>query len=274
MELQQLLASDVALPNIPRVLALLMSEFNREEPDMRRINELFGTDPGLTARLLQLANSAYFRFAGRIHGVPEALAMLGIDQVRTLVMGTSIGAAFRVVPGMQMQQFWRYSLDTAKLCRMLAGLAGQNASAAFTAGLVHAVGELVMQQALPEALQKLNQQTGPLDLKRGKAETRLLGYNYAQVGAGFAKTWHFPQAIVDALEHQLAPFDNEAYEALAGVLNLAVWRTRAREAGYTANELAVTFPDTVGLALNLDIDMVLELDSIELTQASEAQAFL
>ena len=53
-----------------------------------------------------------------------------------------------------------------------------------------------------------------------------------------------------------------------------MWRTRAREAGYTANELAVTFPDTVGLALNLDIDMVLELDSIELTQASEAQAFL
>jgi HD-like signal output (HDOD) protein len=83
------------------------------------------------------------------------------------------------------------------------------------------------------------------------------------VGAGFANQWHFPQPMVDALEHQYAPFDNEVYEPLAGVIHLAAWRARAWEAALSEREMAVSFPGAVGEVLGLDIDMVLQQDPID-----------
>ena len=69
--------------------------------------------------------------------------------------------------------------------------------------------------------------------------------------------------MVDALEHQYAPFDNDVYEPLAGVIHLATWRERAREAELSDRELAVTFPWAVGEVLGIDIDMVLQQDSFD-----------
>ncbi|MDD0837532.1 HDOD domain-containing protein [Curvibacter sp. HBC61] len=273
MELQALLAHETALPSIPRVVALLMHELDQEEPDLRKVSQLISTDPALTARLLQLANSAFFQLSRRINGVAEALALLGLNHVRTLVSAAAVGGAFRTVTGINLQQFWRYSLDTAKVSRTLASVVRQNPSAAFTAGLVHAVGELVMHIGMPREMALLNMEHPPLDLKRAKTERRHLGYCYAQVSAGFARQWQFPPAIVDALEYQIAPFDNDVYEPLAGVIHLAAWRIRAKEAGFTERELAVSFPDTVGLALELDIDMVLQQDPIDWTSAHEVGAF-
>lgn len=274
MELDALLASDIVLPSIPRVVALLMLELDKEEPDLRRITQLISTDPALTARLLQLANSASFRLERRVNGVAEALAVMGLSHVRTLVSAAAVGGAFNGVAGINLNQFWRYSLDTAKVSRILAGVVRQNPGAAFTSGLLHAVGELAMHIGMPRDMALLNLEQGPLDLKRARSERKRLGFCYGQVSAGLARKWQFPAAIVDALEYQIAPFENEVYEPLAGVIHLASWRTRAKEAGFTDRELAVSFPDTVGLALELDIDMVLQQDPIDWTTPQEVGAFV
>ncbi|MDF1485706.1 HDOD domain-containing protein [Ramlibacter sp. H39-3-26] len=273
MELNELLASRTALPSIPRVVALLLTELDRDEPDLRRVGQLVSTDPALTARMLQLANSAYFQLARRIGGVSEALAILGMEHVRSLVAGAALGTTFKSVPGMNMQQFWRYSLDVAKLSRLLAGIVKLNQNAAFTTGLLHAVGELVMHLGMHAEMVQLNEAMPPLDLRRAKAEQRAFGYCYAQVSAGFAREWQFPESIVDALEYQTAPFEEDAYEPLAGVVHLATWRARAREARLDEKEMAVTFPDVVGLALTLDIDMVLQQEPIDWTSGQEASQF-
>ena len=91
---------------------------------------------------------------------------------------------------------------------------------------------------------------------------------------GFARQWHFPQPIVDALEHQYAPFDNEVYEPLAGVIHLATWRARAKEAGLSDKALAVTFPGAVGEVLGLDIDMVLQQDPIDWSSQSPGRPLM
>jgi HD-like signal output (HDOD) protein len=126
MELNALLAHPVALPSLPRAVALLMSELAHEEPSLRRLNQFFGMDPALAARLLELANSHTFQVPRQIAGIPEALALLGVAQVRAIVTSAPLGTTSRSVPGVNMQQFWRYSLNTAKLARSLAGIARQN----------------------------------------------------------------------------------------------------------------------------------------------------
>jgi HD-like signal output (HDOD) protein len=75
--------------------------------------------------------------------------------------------------------------------------------------------------------------------------------------------WHFPQPMVDALEHQYAPFENNVYEPLAGVIHLAAWRARAKEANMNERAMVVTFPDSVGVALDLDLDDVLQQDPFD-----------
>ncbi|MBP7413546.1 MULTISPECIES: HDOD domain-containing protein [Simplicispira] len=263
MDLNALLATPLALPSQPRAVALLMNELAHDEPNLRRANQLFGTDPALAARLLEQANGDGFALSGQIAGISEALALLDVAQLRALVRSAPLGTTSRSVPGMNMQQFWRYSRNTAKLARSLAGSVQQSQVAAYTAGLLHALGELIIHLAHPDKVQSLNTLVSPLDVRRGKVEQRIFGFGYGTVSAALARRWHLPQAVVDALHHQHAPFDNHAYEPLAGVLHLASWRARAREAGWGDKEMAVTFPGEVGLVLGLDIDMVLQQDPID-----------
>lgn len=273
MELSQLLASPVALPSIPRVIALLLGELDRPEPDLKKMHESLMQDPALTARVLQLANSAQFQLSKPIGNAAEALAILGLAQVRNLVCSAAMASAFRQVGSVDLQQFWRYSLDAAKLSRSLAGFGKIDASVAFTAGLIHAVGELVMHLGMPGAMAGLDTRIVAFDPGRATAERALLGYSYAQVGAGFARAWRFPAVLVDALEHQDAPFQAGVYEPLSGIVHLASWRARVRVLGHGESTMLQSFPDAVALALGLDFDMVLQRDPINWTTREEAAVF-
>jgi len=263
MELSAVLAAQFSLPSIPKVLALLLSELERESPDLKRINQLISTDPALTVRLLQLSNSANFRLSQRVGSVSESLALVSLGHVRLMAQASAAGATLKGVPGIHLQQYWDYCLDVAKVSRALAGYLRQNQQAAFTAGLVHLVGELAMRIAMPGQMAALDSRIGPLGARRARLERKTFGYNYADVSAGLARKWLFPEPIIDALEHQDRPFQHEVYEPLAGVLHLAAWRARAKAEGLNQRQMAVSFPGAVGDVLQLDIDMVLQQDPID-----------
>ena len=263
MELSQLLSTPFEPPSLPKAEVLLMAELDDPAPDLRRIDQLFGIDPALTLRLLQLANVRGFKLSGRIHSVSEALALVSLKRLRVLVSEHAVlGARFGPVPGLAMPQFWQYSVDCAKVARSLAAFLRLNQQAAYTCGLLHGLGLLLMRKNMPQAL-VLDVQLPNIGLQRARLEHQVLGFCFTQVSAGLARHALLPQVMVDALEHQHAPFDNDAYEPLAGVLNLAVWRARAKQALLSNNHLTVTFPSAVAEVLGLDIDMVLQQDPID-----------
>jgi HD-like signal output (HDOD) protein len=272
MELTALLEQPFDLPCIPRVVAILLFELERPEADLKRISQLLSGDLGLTARLLQTANDTYFGLSGQIRSVPESLALLGLGHARSMVAAALPKASLKSVPGVNLQQFWNYSLNVGKVARSLAGVLHINQQAAFTSGLLHAMGELAMMQVMPETMAKINPDVPPLSLKRSDLEIKLLGYDFGLVSAALARRWHYPQAMVDALEHQADPFENDNYEPLAGVLHLAGWRARAKEARLDERGLAVTFPGAVGDILKLDIDMVLQQDPIDWTSPVQGKS--
>jgi HD-like signal output (HDOD) protein len=245
------------------VVAMCMHELAHPEPDLRIVGQLMGADPLLTLRLLALANAAGTPMAGRVHSIPEALAILGTPQLQGLAHIASHNLGTPSLPGLSMQQFWRFSVDVAKLSRALAGTIRNNPSTAYAVGLCHAVGELFMHIAMPEEMEALNQIQPPFDLRRARLEHKRLGYSYADVAAGLARQWGLPERLVDALQYQIAPFDNESYEPLAGVLHLAAWRARAKVAELDQNALAVSFPGEIGEPLGLDIDIVLQQDPLD-----------
>lgn len=263
LSLKELLQKPFNVPSIPRVVAVLLTELETPVPDLRRITQQISTDPALTARLLQLANAESFTLRGQISSVSEALALLSLADVKRMAQTAASGATLKAVPGIVLQQFWDYSLNVAKVSRSLAAVVRQNQQAAFTCGLIHGLGELAMHLGLPDDMAALDAVVKPLDLKRARAERLQLGYCWASVGAGYARMWGLPQPMVDALEHQYAPFENDVYEPLAGVIHLATWRARCKEAHLGEREMAVTFPGFVGEVLGLDIDMVLQQDPFD-----------
>jgi HD-like signal output (HDOD) protein len=263
LSLKDLLRLPFHVPSIPRVVAVLLTELDNPVPDLRKITQHIGTDPALTLRLLQTANADNFKLSGQIHSVSEALALLSLADVKTMAQAAAAGASLKAVPGMPLPQFWEYSLNVAKVARSLATVVRLNQQAAYTCGLVHGMGELAMHLAMPHNMTQLDASVSPLSLKRARAERQFLRYTWASVGAGHARQWQFPQVLVDALEHQHAPFENEVYEPLAGVIHLATWRARCKEAHLDEREMAVTFPGFVGEVLGLDIDMVLQQDPFD-----------
>jgi HD-like signal output (HDOD) protein len=172
-----------------------------------------------------------------------------------------------------MEQFWRYSLNTAKLARKLA-MDTPYVSAAFTAGLVHAAGELVLHRALPDKMAELDAAVPVFDPQRGAAEQRVLGYSYAQVGAAFASAWSLPRVLVDVLAYHLDPTVPECREPLAAVVHLAAWRARGQEVNLGLEGLMASYPDTIASALHLDSKRVLDENLIDWTSLQEVSGLL
>lgn len=273
MELQTLLSQEPLLPCMPKAVALLLSELGRPQADLRKLHQLFSADPALAMRLLRLANQAEAPFGRSVTSIAQALAMSAPASLREPASAAALSGGVRPA-NLSLPQFWRYSTHVAKLSRALAASLRQHQATAFTAGLVHAVGELVLQAAAPDDLASLDMMSTPFDLRRAKLEQRMFGYCYAEVGAALAQQWQFPAPLVDALRYQIAPFDNDVYEPLAGIVHLAAWRARAHEAGLNERALATSFPGEVGLALGLDIDMVLQQDPIDWNARPGASSLL
>lgn len=274
LTLDALLNRPNALPTMSGTVTELLTEMNKDDPSPKRVAELVGRDPALLTRVLRLSNSSFFRSSRQIGTAEEAVNLLGMTHVRSLVMAAALGGSFKTVPGVNLQQFWRYSLRVAEISRSLAGLLRQAEANAYTAGLIHALGDLVMHIGMPDEVQRLDMMVPPLDLRRSVFEYQTFGFSFAEVGAGMLERWQFPAPIVSALAHQNAPFEGDAYDKLAGVLHLASWRARAEEIQLDRAGMVATFPDMVGLALGVDLDSVLGKDPEEWSFSQALQAFV
>ena len=271
MDLSDLLATPVFLPGSPRAVALLSAELAAPAPGLRRLAQLFAADPALTAQLLREANAPLYQLSGRIGGIAEALVVIAPQRLQALVAAARSGGGARAVPGIELAQFWSYSQQTARLARALAAMVRYNPAHAYAAALVHGLGEWVIHLRAPLSAAALNQRSALLDPDRAFEQLAAWRLNYAQVTAGLAREWRYPQALVDGLRQMHNPLQGEASEPLAGLLHLAAWCVRARRAELGERELAVSFPAQVGLALGLDMDMVLQQQPIDWSRpASQA----
>lgn len=251
MELQSLLDQPNKLPTIPKVTQQLIQSFGSEDISNDVIARQLATDPALSAKLLRLANSAYFHVSRTIGTVDDALRMLGFVMVRNLVLGNGVAAAFRNTPGMDLKQFWRYNLYTACAARWLAGTAGVNSDLVFTLGLMHGIGQLQMHAGMPEAMMALDRQINVLDGGRAELEKQTLGFHYGEVSAELAKIWNFPQPLIAALRDIPQPLSAQEFSAPSAWVHLGAWRARAEVLAMSDEEIVASYPTEVGKRLDL-----------------------
>jgi HD-like signal output (HDOD) protein len=262
MTLQELFDQPTALPTAPRVVQELVASFDKASVSTEDIARKVSLDPVLSAKLLRLANSAYYNLSRSIGTVEDAVLMLGFVAVRTLVVSSGLVNGFKSVTGLDLGNFWRYSMRTAVAAKWLAKQTRDNVELAFTIGMMHAIGQLVIHAAMPEKAAALDAVAPPLDERRLAVEQEALGFTYADVGAELARRWQFPAVFSDAIAAFPAPHERGAVDRLAAIVHVAAWRARAPQDADLAGQFPQEVADLVGLDAGTVIDDMPPLDEL------------
>jgi putative nucleotidyltransferase with HDIG domain len=210
---------------------------------------VIAADPSLTARVLKLANSAYYGLSGRVANVGFAVTVIGFPTVRAMAAATASGLfddGDRVAP----EGFWDHAVSVATACSMLAGRVGVRPADAFSLGLLHDLGSALLFRSDPERFDRI--------VERSKADRRPLsileketfGIAHDEAAARVFAAWRFPEDFVVAVgEHHddLGPSANPfarllcTSEAVAARLSGSPWweLTRHRDEGLSAMRLSV-----------------------------------
>jgi len=258
LAISRLLDYPQALPTLPRSLHNWVQAVDLSEAPLKDITRQVEGDPVLTAQLLRMVNSAYFGLERRISSLADALAMLGSATVSMLIIGTALKQCFVVMPGTDLRPFWRYSLHAAALARWLAQAKMVEPGVAFSAGLMHALGYLVMLVAQPLEIRALDRDTPLTHEGRQARERERWGYCFSDITLALAERWAFP----DRLLRTLSQIGDQSVACLADplscVVNLAVWRARCDSAQLEAPQIEATFPAAWAQQLGLTREQVTE----------------
>jgi putative nucleotidyltransferase with HDIG domain len=209
--MERLFSSVPQLPSIPTVVQALIASLGDENADLRSMVARIKQDQSLSARVLRLANSSYYGACHKVGAIDDAVTLIGLNSLRTLVIASGITSAFTKIDGINAKSFWRHSMFTATLARDLGKTAGINGEFAYTAGLMHRIGQLLIDMAFPSAAREIAYNNHGLTVAElASTERQLLDLDHAQVGAELAQRWNFPAAIRNGLRWYITPLVEEA----------------------------------------------------------------
>lgn len=194
------------LPAAPRLYAALTARMQEADASAVDIARLLEQDMAMSLKLLKLVNSAFFGVVRPITTTREAVAWLGFDTIKNLVLTVEVfqSAPGADVPGFSAEGLQRHALEVASAARRLLS-DPRRASEAFTAGLLHDIGALVWAMACPDELARVFAAERADPDARHAAEESITGVSHAEVGAYLLGIWGLPCPIVEAVAHHHHP---------------------------------------------------------------------
>jgi putative nucleotidyltransferase with HDIG domain len=222
------------LPTIPTVLARIIALTEAEAASGKELVEVVEHDQALTSKILRLANSAFFGQSRRVATIPRAVMLLGFSTVRNLALSVKVWEALgNGVDRTHLETLWSHAVMGAVATRALtAKLRAADPDEAFTAGVLHDVGRLVIALRFGEqywATVGGADEGGAVEV----LEAGTFGVDHAEVGGWMLEAWNFPPAIVEAIRHHHTGLERQgltgmlaAADRLVGCTDLATGALR------------------------------------------------
>jgi len=226
LELETVVAQLGSLPAIPDVVIELQDIFRQETPDIEQIAHKIGQDQVIVAKVLRLANSSFYGLQCKVASIHDAIVVLGLRTVRTLVTAAGITAHLRSNPlldGFDQGIFWLHSVGAAFCARRLSLRIDSNlesAENAFITGLLHDIGRYALATLFPAQYRCAIAYRDRHDCQPLDAEHEVIGIDHAQVGAALAQRWKFTPDICKAIALHHCPDDSQK-TTLTDVIHLA-----------------------------------------------------
>jgi putative nucleotidyltransferase with HDIG domain len=261
------------LPPVSNAALRLVSLLEQPEISNDEVVQALKCDNVLTAKLLRACNSPYFGLEEPVTSVDQAVLILGHQQILHIVLTLAFGSAM-VVPmpayAVEANELWRHSLITATAAETVVDNFSRlniETPVAFTVGLLHDIGKLVLSQALTVEYQtEIRRLVEQNHFSRAEAEKSVIGTDHADVGAQLLQSWHLPDDIVEAVANHHHPL-LKPRPRLSVVTHLA----------NCAAHLAGSAPGWDGYAVRVDDEVIKALDiqpeRIELVVACVRESF-
>ena len=256
---EELISQTTELVSLPDIYVRIKAVIYDPNSTMTDVADVLSHDPAICARMLKVANSAFFGAPSRVETVKAAIRLLGTQQVHDLVLAATITKTFPDIPGnlISMEDFWINSLRCGLLARLLAEQCNsRDGERFFLASLLHDMGHLIMYQTVPEesqeALITARQDNKPLYM----VERDIVGCDYGQVGSQLMQNWNFPENWVQAVRYQNEPADVQDFSFEASIMHLSV-RMKDMDSAAEAPVRDLTMIDPIAWeATGLSEDMV------------------
>lgn len=240
------------LPSLPAVVMELLSCMEQEDVDVSVLAKKVSHDQALTAKTLRLANSSASGLQVKVTTIQQAMTFLGFQTTRNLITAAALTGCFPrgLCQGFNDRAFWQHSIATAVCARVLARRVRFNQDYAFTAGLLHDIGRLVLVTRFPEHYQAVLAEQARLDCELVDAERAVLGLDHVAAGVALAEHWNFSDTMRHAIEWHHAP-ETPGAGFLATIVHVASAAVHALDLAGEAEDMVPRVSDVAWMALGL-----------------------
>jgi HD-like signal output (HDOD) protein len=210
--------------SLPEVYLQVKKVIDDPEATMADLAAAISIDPGMTAMVLKLVNSAFYGMPRKVETISRAVGILGMQPLHDLVLAVSVTKSFSGLSQqvMNMKIFWANSIFSALAARELARKCFLvDSERMFVEGLLRDLGHLLLYQHLPEQAEEAMKTSANTGEPIHTTEQRLLGFDYTQVGKALVDTWQLPKNLGEAIRHQNNPSATPDYQFEAALLNIA-----------------------------------------------------
>jgi len=263
------------LPSLPAVVMELLNSIDQEDVDISVLAKKVSHDQALTAKTLRLANSSLYGLQVKVTTIQQAITYLGFQTTRNLITAAAITGCFAEghCPGFDHKAFWRHSIATAACAKVLARQMRFNQDYAFTAGLLHDIGRLVLVSCFPEHYAEAIAYRNAHDSFMLDAERTVLGVDHVDAGLALAEHWNFSDTMRLAIGGH---HDPEAPGAgfLAAIIHVADAIVHALDLSQYEDDLVPPVSTVAWTALGLDESVYLQLFRETELQYEEIQMVL
>lgn len=217
------------MPVIPTIYKELMVELKSKEPSLRKIGAIIEKDVIMSAKILQVVNSAYFGLSSRITRPSQAVVVLGMDTIRSLVLVANIFSEYdnmKNVYEFSVESIWNHSVVVSNYSKSIIKHEGADSAmeeVAFTAGMMHDVGKLILATNLPEEYEEVLSIAFERSIPIEFAEEQIFGATHAEIGAYLLGLWGLPDYVVYSVAFHHNPFkcDKEEFSTLLPIIHVA-----------------------------------------------------
>lgn len=212
------------LPTLPKVYRELDDELNSEVVSIRRIEKIIESDPALTAKILQLSNSAFFSTTVRTTDILSALSLIGFGMLRSMVLLANVVDTdkFTGKKRLFLDKAWSDALKVSKICEYFAGKYGLSeymTNQLRIAAILHPIGKILM-LSVPGYLEEITQLTDEKNISWEEAEREKYRTSNFEVGAYLLGVWNLPEPIIEAISNIEITHTND-FSSLSGLLKMA-----------------------------------------------------
>ncbi|HHV15056.1 MAG TPA: HDOD domain-containing protein [Gelria sp.] len=225
ISLQSIVEAVNDLPALPQVVVKVIKLTEDPDSTAQDINYVLNQDQVITARVLKMANSAFYGFPRRIGSVTDAIIRLGFRTLRSIVMAASVSDILsEEMEGYALGygELWRHSQCTAMAARLIARKSKfAFLDVAYTAALLHDIGKVILNNTMKETYREVVAHVTKDNISFIEAENKVLGFNHAEVGARVAEKWNLPPETVEAIQFHHSPEDAQVNPRLTAIVHLA-----------------------------------------------------